>query len=384
MSRPRYLRWTVIAVVVLLLAWLAMRPAATWVDSARVGTGDVVASLEAEGRTRLGDRYLITAPIAAQARRLALEAGDPVAVGEVLVVLDSLPAPALDPRARAEAAALAEAAASQERAALAREADRLAQLGERALVAREAVERARTLDQRARRESASARFRVATAQHQLEAARAALALGSRARSSDSALELTSPVDGVVLRRHFESSRPVLPGEALLEIGDPGAMEVEVDVLSADAVRLREGMSVELHRWGEEAPLLGRLRRIEPAGFTKVSALGVEEQRVWVIVDITSERARWERLGDAYRVNARFLLDQRQAVTRVPASALFRDDDGWSAFRVEGGRARLAAVKPGLAGGAWVEIIEGLAPGDTVIVHPGRDLADGDRVRLRGG
>ncbi|MDZ4046815.1 MAG: hypothetical protein U1E00_00480, partial [Pseudoxanthomonas sp.] len=208
MASPRYLKWTVIVVAVAGVAWWVMRPPATWVDSTTVGTGDVVASLEAEGRTRLSDRYLITSPIAAQARRLALDAGDPVAVGTVLVVLDSLPAPALDPRARAEAAALAEAAASQVRAAaedlaaaetqaeeFAREARRLVELGSRELVAREAVERAQALEQRAQRETASARFRVATARHQLEAARSALALGSRARSADAALELTAPVDG---------------------------------------------------------------------------------------------------------------------------------------------------------------------------------------------
>lgn len=398
MPLPRHaLRWILVAIAVIGFGWLALRPTPRWVDVVSLDSGPVVVTLEAEGRTRLSDRYLITSPIAAQARRVALEVGDAVAVGDVLVVLDSLPAPALDPRARSEAAALAEAAASQVRAAeedlagsetnaaeLAREARRLADLGGRDLVAREAVERAQALHQRAQREAASARFRVAIARHQLEAAKSALAMGSRSRNSEAALELLAPVAGVVLRRFFESSRPVLAGEALLEIGDPAALEVEVDVLSADAVALREGMAVALHRWGEAEPLQGRVRRVEPAGFTKVSALGVEEQRVWVIVDITSERERWQRLGDAYRVNARFLLDQRESVLRVPATALFRNGAGWAVFRVDArrGRARTVPVKVGLAGGAWVEVVDGLAIDDRVIVHPGRDLSDGDRVRIR--
>lgn len=396
MTRARTLRYSLFALAVAALAWLALRPAPVPVDTVEVARGDVTDSVEAEGRTRLVDRYLITAPIAAQARRQQLEVGDAVAVDQVLVVLDPLPAPALDPRARAEAVARAEAAQSRQRgaeqdlasaAASAEQAEldlgRAESLAARELVARDAVDRARTQRERASREAASARFRLATAAHELEAARAALALGSRARSNEPALELTAPVAGVVLRRHFESSRPVQAGEPLIEIGDPAAMEVEVDVLSADAVRLRDGMPVQLQRWGEAGALQGRVRRVEPAGFTKVSALGVEEQRVWVIVEITSERERWLRLGDAYRVNARFELDRRDAVLRVPGSALFRaEDGGWAVFRIERGRVVQVPVVPGLQGDGQAEITEGLAEGDLVVVHPDRALADGRRVRLR--
>lgn len=395
MTRPRLMRLFLLCAVVAGASWLVFRPAPTWVDTATVDTGDVVDSLEAEGRTRVRDRYVITAPIQAQARRLALDAGDAVAVGDVLVVLDPLPAPALDARARALAAANAAAAASRVSAAredlaaaevslaqLQREAKRLEQLSQSSLVARESAERARALELQGQREVAGARFRFATAQYESEAAKSALALGSRDRSAEVALELTAPVDGVVLRHHFESARPVQPGDPLLEIGDPATMEVEVDVLSADAVRLREDMPVELHRWGEAAPLRGRVRRIEPAGFTKVSALGVEEQRVWVVVDISSDHADWRRLGDAYRVNARFVLDHRTGVARVPATALFRQGEGWAVFRVASGRAVATPVSLGLQGGPWAQVLGGLAPGDTVVVHPGRDLEDGRRVRVR--
>jgi len=187
---------------------------------------------------------------------------------------------------------------------------------------------------------------------------------------------------VVLRTHFESARPVQAGEALLEIGNPEGMEVEVDVLSADAVRLRPGMAVDLLRWGETKPLTGKVSRIEPGGFTKVSALGVEEQRVWVIVELTSPRAEWERLGEAYRVNARFVLRTVDGVLRVPSSAVFRHGTGNAAFLMNDGRARLTPIQIGVEGGGFSEVRGGLSQHDVVIIHPDRALEDGDRVRTR--
>jgi HlyD family secretion protein len=160
------------------------------------------------------------------------------------------------------------------------------------------------------------------------------------------------------------------------------MEVEVDVLSADAVRLRDGMRVELLRWGGAPPLFGRVLRVEPAGFTKFSALGVEEQRVWVIVEITSPRGEWSHLGEAYRVNARFILREAKQALRVPSSAVFRHDGREAVFRIEGSRARIAPVTTGIEGEGWVQIEEGLAKGDRVVLHPDRELEDGRRVRVR--
>lgn len=394
MSRARLVRYLVVAAVLAVLLVMALRSPARLVDSAPVTTGDVVATIEAEGRTRVRDRYAISAPIAAQARRLTLEPGDAVATGDLLVELDAPASAALDARSRAEARArLAaadarmHAAAEQARAADAlatqaeRDAARLHALAARGLVAAEAAERAQTSRLQAGREAASARFQLATARHEREAAEAVLAIGSDGGTT-ATLALRAPIDGVVLRRHFESARSVQAGEPLLEIGDPAALEVEVDVLSADAVRLAPGMVVELLRWGAPHALAGRVQRVEPGGFTKVSALGVEEQRVWAIVDLDSPRDEWRALGDAYRVDARFLLDRREAVLRLPASALFRDGDHDAVFRVVDGRAALAPVRTGLRGGPWVEIIEGLDAGDEVIVHPDRDLAAGDRVRQR--
>ena len=393
MTKPRRIRLIAIAAVVLILLVVALWPSASLVDGAAVERGAVRETVEAEGRTRVRERYVIAAPAAAAARRITLEPGDTVEAGQTVVVLDAGSAAPLDGRSRSaleawvagaraslgsarEDAAAAAAAAEQAQA----EARRLRVLARDDLVAEQAAERAETERERAAREAASARHRQDTAEHQLHAAQAMLVRGGPSGAVE--FELAAPVDGVVLRRHFESARPVQAGEPLVEIGDPARLEVEVDVLSADAVRLREGMRVELLRWGGEPALPGRVRRIEPGGFTKTSALGVEEQRVWTIVELTGAAEAWQRLGEGYRVNARFVLDEHEDALRVPASAMFRHGDGHAVFRIDGRRARLTPVRTGLHGGGWVEIIDGLAEGARVVVHPDRALEDGARVKER--
>lgn len=393
MTHPRRIRQAAIAAVVLVLLTVALWPSAVQVDSAATERGAVRETIEAEGRTRVRERYVIAAPAAAAARRITLEPGDAVAAGQTLAVLDAGSAAPLDGRTRAaleawvagaraslasarEEAAAAVAAAGQAQA----EARRLRALARDSLVAEAAAERAETERERAAREAASARHRQNTAGHQLRAAEAMLVRGASNGAVE--FELTAPVDGVVLRRHFQSARPVQAGEPLLEIGDPARLEVEVDVLSADAVRLREGMRVELLRWGGGPALPGRIRRIEPGGFSKVSALGVEEQRVWTIVELTGDPDAWQRLGEGYRVNARFILDEREAALRVPASAVFGHGDGRAVFRIDGRRARLVPVRTGLQGGGWSEILDGLGEGQRVVVHPDRTLEDGARIRAR--
>lgn len=391
---PRRTRYAAAGLIVLILLAVTFWPAAQLVDSGIVDRGPIRETVEAEGRTRLHDRYVIAAPMAAMARRMQLEPGDPINAGQILVVLDPVTAPALDARSRAEAkAGLAAArarlgAAREEAKAAAAVAEQLRAEAERQralqlnnLVATEAAERAETAYLRAERETASAHFREATAMHEVQAAQAILARDSGEQPYEAALELRAPVAGIVLRRHYESARPVQIGEPLIEIGDPATMEVEVDVLSADAVRLREGMLVELLRWGESRRLLGRVRRVEPGGFTKFSALGVEEQRVWVLVEITSPREEWPRLGEAYRVNARFVLREAADVLRAPASAIFRHAAGEALFRIDGSRARLTPVRTGLQGGGLVEILDGLQANDRLIVHPDRELRDGARVKI---
>jgi HlyD family secretion protein len=375
---------------------LGFRPSPILVDVEPVTRGHLAIAVEDEGRTRVIDRYEVSAPLTAQARRITLEVGDPVNLGDVLVTLDAPPSPALDARAVQEARArlaAAEAALETARAevrALAAEAlfvreeyQRIRDLAERQLVSRSLLDRAAADLDRADALTRSARFRVQTAIAQRDAAAAALAhAGGQDPEGSGVLELTSPVAGRVLRRHFESTRVVQPGEPMLEIGDPSRLEVVVDVLSADAVRIEPGMRVIFERWGDPTALEGRVRRVEPTGFTKVSALGVEEQRVWVIADITSDAELWTRLGDGYRVNARFVLWEDDDVLKVPTSALFRHEGTWAVFVVSEARASLRRVEVGRRGALYTQVIDGLVEGERVVVHPDRDVVDGVRLRLR--
>jgi HlyD family secretion protein len=194
--------------------------------------------------------------------------------------------------------------------------------------------------------------------------------------------LRSPVAGRVLKVLRRSEGPVQAGEVLLEVGDPHALEVEVDVLSSEAVRIPPGGRVRLDRWGGDGSLEAVVRTVEPSGFTKVSALGVEEQRVWVIADLASPPEQWTRLGDGYRVEAAFVIWEGTDVLQAPVSALFRSNDGWAAFVVRNGAARLQPVRVGHRNALTAEVLEGLSAGDTVVLHPSNAVRDGVRVKAR--
>lgn len=389
------LRAPFVFLVVLGLVALAAWPRASLVDTAAVSLGEVRETVEAEGRTRLRERFEIHAPVDARARRIELEPGDFVAAGQVLVVLEPLLAPALDARerrvteARLEAAkALSQAAEAEVRAARASrdlaawELERGRILGEANVVSAERIELLTTELARAEGLFESANARVWAAEREVDALRAALALDTEAPASDSTMELRSPLEGRLVSRLFESERVVRAGELLLVVGAVEALEVEVDVLSSDAVRLREGMPVDLLRWGEPRPLAARVRRIEPGGFTKVSALGVEEQRVWVVLELLDSEERLARIGDGYRVHARFELRASRGTLWVPASAVFRHEDGHAVFALRDGRAHRVPIERGLAGEGRVEVLSGLEAGGLVIVHPDRELEAGARVRAR--
>lgn len=378
-----------------LLVW-GFRPVPRLVDVEPVTRGPLVVTLEAEGRTRVVERYRISAPIDGQLRRLELEVGDPVRAGQVIAVLDAQVSPVLDrrsqERARARlagaesdlAATRAAVTAAEAAASLARiELERIERLAKPGMVSRTQLDQARAESLGRAAELEAARFRVQSAERDRLAVQAELEYaGEPAPGEQGRLELTAPSDGVVLKRESESARVVHAGDLILEIGDPGALEIEVDVLSADAVRLTVGMRVRIERWGEPAVLEGRIARIEPVAFTKISALGVEEQRVWVIVALTAPRADWSRLGDGYRVNARFVLWEAEDVLQVPTGSLFRHGEGWAVFRAVDGRARLSLVEIGRRGALQTELRRGLEVGASVIVHPDRELADGTRVERR--
>lgn len=377
------------------LAW-GFWPAPLPVEFARVSEAPLRVVVEEEGQTRVKDRFVLSTPVAGYLQRIQLDVGDRVEQGQVLAVLEPLRPEVLDPRSRARAeaqVAAAEAAlhASQEQAAVAAaetkfaraELARKRRLQADALISEGELDAAETRARQAGAEQRSADFAVDVARFELEAAQTALqfSITGDVAAALETVKLRAPVASRVLQLHHESEGVVTTGEALLEIGDPQALEVAVDVLSADAVRIRPGTPVEFHRWGGELPLDGVVRSIEPTGFTKVSALGVEEQRVWVIADLTTPRELWQQLGDGYRVEAHFILWQEQAVLQVPASALFRHTDGWAVFAVVAGRARLTVVRTGRNNGLATQILAGVKAGDSVIVHPDDRVRDGVRVQL---
>lgn len=374
-------------------------PKPVLVDTTTVTRAPLQVTVEEEGKTRVINRFVISAPVAGFARRIDLDVGDAVAKGQVLVELEALPSAVLDPRSQAQAQARVEAtraalnmAEENARAALAladfAQADlrRLKKLYQSGGASKENIDQAETEDRRARANLRSAEFAVEVAQFELDAARTALRY-SAATAGDKSSErvaIRTPVNGRVLKLYRKSEGVVDSGEALLEIGDPHALEAEVDVLSADAVRISPGSRVLFERWGGDDPLEGRVRIVEPVGFTKISALGVEEQRVLVIADIVSPPQRWERLGDGYRVEASFILWQAEDVLQIPTSALFRHGEGWAVFAIEDEKARQRPVRVGHRSGLKAEIVSGLKAGETVIVHPDDTIADGVRIRARQG
>jgi len=262
-----------------------------------------------------------------------------------------------------------------------RELVRVQRLVDQGHLSREALDRALAEARSASARLRTAQFQVDVARHERENAEAALTIaGGEVRSEP--LKVTAPTEGVVLTRERQSAGRVQPGEPILTLGDLSSLQVEVDLLSPDAVRLSPGMRVELERWGGDEVLPGRVRRIEPAGFTHISALGVEEQRVWVIVDFDAQRERWKDLGDGYRVEARFILWEGDDVLQVPASALFREEKRWAVYVIEDGEAVRRTVTPGRRSGLLTEIQDGLEPGERVILHPGQDIEPGRRVEAR--
>jgi HlyD family secretion protein len=345
------------------------------------------------------ERHVVSAPVAGRLLRIELDPGDAVSAGET-VVATLVPAEPLlmDPRSRAEAeAALRAAEAEVERSradldAAARqrefgqaEAGRYRELHERGVVSAERVEMVEMAAGSLEAREVAARAAVDAANRQLDRARAAVDVEpvGDLGPTDRTLRLTSPVDGVVLRRYHQSEVDVPAGEPLLELADAGRLEVRADFLSSDAVEIEPGMAVHLSGWGGGADLEGVVRRVEPSAFTKVSALGVEEQRVWVVVDPAEGGPPWASLGDGYRVEARVVLWAADDVVRVPTGALFRDEDGgWAVFAVVDGRARIRRVRLDHRSDVHAEVVDGLAVGDRVVVHPSDSVTEGARVTSR--
>lgn len=390
--KPRHLIWAAIALTLTALLVWGLMPAPLRVETAKVTVEPLQVTLEEEGRARVRDRFVLSAPISGYLRRVTAKVGDAVQSGQTLAQLEPLRAEALDDRRRAEAQARVEAAnaglsaaaesvsAARTDATLAKtELERLQKLVPTQAVTEQQLAAARAASQRAEAALRSARFGEDVARHGLQAAQTALRFaGDDGVSRQGVLALKSPAGGALLRLLRDSEGVIMAGAPVLEVGDPAALEVVVDVLSSDAVQLQPGMAATLERWGGE-PLAATVRRIEPVGFTRVSALGVDEQRVTVVLDIASPPEQWRRLGDGYRLEARFLLWQGEKVLQAPTAALFRQGDGWAVFALSDGRAILTPVTVGQRNGLQAEILTGLKAGDTVIVQPDGRISDGIRV-----
>lgn len=400
MLKKRLLLWGGPTVVVLVLLVLALRPKPVPADLASVETGPLLVTVDEEGETRVRDRFVISAPVPGRLLRIALEPGDEVVAGETVLATfqPSTPAP-LDVRSRAEAearvraaeASLGSARANDERAdAELRHSEavyeRYRKLAEEQIVSSERLEEAEFQVQTKRESQRASEFAVRNAEHELAAARAALmeAYSSEpGRRRGDPIVLYSPVDGVVLKRIRWSEAVVPVGEALLEVGDSSDIEIVSDLLSTDAVKVQPGQRVLIEQWGGELPLEGVVRRVEPYGFTKFSALGVEEQRVNVVVDFTGDPAARRSLGDGYRVEVRVVVWENDEVVKAPTSSLFRQGDAWYVWAVAEGRATLREVEIGARNGLEAQVLTGLTDGDRVIVHPSDLIVDGVAVERRG-
>ena len=381
-----YVLWVSVVAGAGLLGWLGMREQPLDVDTTLVRLGTLQVTVDAEGKTRVRDRYMLTAPVAGRLHRIDLAEGMRVGGGDVVARIAPLP---LDAQSRQQAEARlvaaralvrdADARVGQAQASLGQErraANRVARLVDAGALAERDREEAMLAVQLREEELESAQSRARAAAADVAQARAALvAVGSG--SPEAIIPVRAPAEGYVLRIPERSERVVAPGAPIAEIGDPGALELVVDILSSDAARVRPGAPVIIERWGEgEEALTGRVQRIEPAAFTRVSALGVEEQRVNVVIDLATAPAA---LGDGYRVEAQIVVWESPNTTTVPVSALFRQGNAWAVYVAEAGRAKLVPVQVGARGGAEAQSLSGLAVNDRVILFPSDQITPGRRV-----
>jgi len=390
--KKKWVKRALLALLVLVVVGAiasAYRPRPVAVDVEEVTRGPLEVTVTEPGRTRVKDRYVISAPVGGELERIALRPGDTVADGQVVARMGSLEPPLLDARSRAQADAQvraataarqqAEAGLERARAALefARaEVERQRQLAAVGSVPARSLELALFEERSRAQEAASAQSVVRIAEQQLEMARVARGRLEQRPEGHEHLEIRAPVKGWALRVMQESEGMVAAGTPLMEFGDREVLEVVVDVLSQDAVRIEPGARVSLEHWGGDFPLAARVRRVEPAAFTRTSALGVEEQRVNVLIALEEPLERRKALGDGYRVEARMTLWEGADVVQVPESALFRQGEGWAVFLADAGEVRLRPVKLGQRNGVRAQVLEGLAPGDRVIVHPGDSVSEG--------
>lgn len=380
-----WLPWLGAAIVVVLIA-AGLWPKPLPVEMAAATFGPLRATVNEEGKTRIKNRYLVSAPVAGQLRRILFKAGAEVTAGDTVAVIDPLPPAMLDARSRAVAEARRDtAAANFERASVQHrfaltELRRAEQLAADKTLSTQELEAAQRLEMTAAREKAAAESALRQAEVELAESNA---LSNSAGTASSPSEIKAPASGRVLRVLEESARAIAAGTPLMEIGDPADLEVVIETLSRDGAAIQSGTRVLLEHWGGDTPLEARVRLVEPAAFTKISALGVEEQRVNVVADIITPVEQRRSLGDNFRVDARIIVWETDRTLKVPSGALFRRGSEWAAFVVVDGRAQLRTVQVGRTSGTETQILEGLNEGDQVVLYPGDRIQPGQRLtRIR--
>jgi HlyD family secretion protein len=380
------------ALAIVALAIYGWYPKPLRVEIARATQGELQVTIDDDGETRVRERYTVISPLTGKLVRVTLHAGDPVVRGETeLVAIEPTDPSLLDARERAESEARVKAAESmlsraleaqtiaKESLSLAnRELERGLQLKDSQSISAGELDQLEHRERIARAEVRSATFLVAIAEHEMALAKAALL--TTQDSSYGAIRIQSPIDGVVLKVLREDAGFVAPGTALMEIGDPHDMELIIDVLSTAATKIRSGAHVHIEHWGGDNILSGTVRLVEPSAFLKISALGVEEKRVNVLIDFDSPRELRPTLGDGFRVEARIVIAQTSKESiKIPAGALVRERDDWWVVCMENGRAKRRAVTVGLSNGKEAEITSGLNVGDLVVLYPSDKIREGSRL-----
>lgn len=375
---------------------VAMLPKPALVDVAAAERAELRVTVDEDGATRVKDRYVVSAPLTGSLARIELDPGDPVKQGDLIARIVPLAPALLDERTKlsAEARVAATLAAQRQSSALVERAkahqDFVKKDGERqrslfaeGAVAKDSVDQAELAQRTAAADLDSAKFGAKVADYEVEMARAALGrLGKKAKpGAEEQLLVMAPVAGRVLKVLHKSEGVVQAGTPLVELGDPRALEAVADVLTSDAVRIHPGSSALLVEWGGP-PLPARVRIVEPSAFTRLSALGVEEQRVNVVLEPAGPVEAWQHLGDGYRVKAEIVTEENPNALQVPASAVFRHDSGWAVFRIEGEVARLNPIVLGLRTQRRVEVTEGLEAGTRVVLHPSDRIRDGVQIEAR--
>ncbi len=387
--------WFVVAALVLAMVY-ALQPRAVEVETGVVRQGPLTVYVSEEGKTRIRNRHVVAAPVAGSMQRVILKPGDAVKAGEtVLTRIEPTLSPLLDARARTQAqahvdAAMAARSRANENIEMSRTGlkyakanwERVKNNTDKGTISdtdRDTFEREAEMKTR---EVRSAEFALQVADFELAQAKAALEQIDKPSTGGAFIEVRAPVSGVVLKVQQESATIVLPGAPILEIGDPTDLEIEAEILSRDAVTIKPGALVTVEQWGGDVPAKAQVRRVEPAAFTKVSALGVEEQRVLVLSDFTEQTPALKALGDRYRVEVRVAVWHSDDTLLVPAGALFREGSEWKTFLFAAGSAKAVVVKAGRTDGKLTQVLEGLKKGDEVLMHPPDTVRDGTSVVKR--